>query len=100
MNYSSKQGGLNKKEITTESLYNIFHFDINLFIRLMTLNRVKLWCAVTFIKYLASVVSLIFLPKTSNLLNLAELAVNELPKSISKNNYQYYFFHSNYHYLL
>ena len=47
----------------------------------MTLNRVKLGRAVTFIKYLASIVSLIFLPKTliwnkitlrpSNLLNLA-----------------------------
>ena len=30
----------------------------------MTLNRVKLERAVTFMKYLASVVSLIFLPKT------------------------------------
>ena len=30
----------------------------------MTLNRVKLRRAVTFMKYLASVVSLIFLPKT------------------------------------
>ena len=30
----------------------------------MTLNRVKLGYAVTFIKYLASVVSLIFLPET------------------------------------
>ena len=50
------------------------------------LNRVKLRRAVTFMKYLASVVSLIFLPKTlicnkitfqlSNLLNLPELVVN------------------------
>ena len=49
----------------------------------MTLNRVKLGRAVTFMKYLASAVSLIFLSKTlilnkikfwpSNLLNLAEL---------------------------
>ena len=49
----------------------------------MTLNRVKLGRAVTFMKYLASVVSLIFLAKTliwnkitfpaSNSLNLAEL---------------------------
>ena len=30
----------------------------------MTLNRVKLGDAVTFMKYFASVVSLIFLPKT------------------------------------
>ena len=30
----------------------------------MTLNRVKLWRAVTFMEYLASVVSLMFLPKT------------------------------------
>ena len=59
----------------------------------MTLNRVKLGRAVTFMKYLASVVSLIFLPKiliwnkitfpTSDLLNFAELVGNEL-KSISK----------------
>ena len=65
----------------------------------MTLNRVKLGRTVTFMKYLASVVSLIFLPKTliwekitfriSNLLNLAELVINELTKitkSISKKN--------------
>ena len=60
----------------------------------MTLNCVKLACAVTFTKYLAGVVSLIFLAKTliwnvitfpsSNLLNLAELVVNESIKSISK----------------
>ena len=62
----------------------------------MTLNRVKLGRAVTFMKYLASVVPLIFLPKTlfwnkitfsaSNLLNFAELVENELMKSISKKN--------------
>ena len=62
----------------------------------MTLNRVKLGRAVTFMKYLASVVLLIFLPKTlfwnkitfsaSNLLNFAELVENELMKSISKKN--------------
>ena len=60
----------------------------------MTLNRVKLGRAVTFMKYLASVVSLMFLAKTliwnkitfpsSNLLNLAELVVNEPMKSIYK----------------
>ena len=60
----------------------------------MTPNRVKLVRAVTFMKYRADVVSLIFLPKAliwnnitfrlSNLLNLAELVVNELTKSISK----------------
>ena len=59
----------------------------------MTLNRVKLGCAVTFMKDVASAVSLKFLPKaliwnkitfpTSNLLNLAELVKNELMKSIS-----------------
>ena len=61
----------------------------------MTLNRVKLGRAVTFMKYLASVVTLIFLSKTliwnkimfpaSNLLNFAELIENELMESISKN---------------
>ena len=60
----------------------------------MTLNRVKLPRAVTFMKYLASVVSLTFLLKNliwneitfpaSNVLNLAELVVNELIRSISK----------------
>ena len=56
----------------------------------MTLNRVKLGRAVTFMKHLASVVSVIFLPKTliwnkitfppSNLLKFAELVENELMK--------------------
>ena len=65
--------------------------------RLMTLNRVKLGGAVTFMKYLASVVSLIFLPKTliwnkitflaSILLNFAELVENVLMKSICKKIY-------------
>ena len=60
----------------------------------MTLNHVKLGCAVTFMKYLASVVSLISLQKTlnwnkitfpaSNLLNLLELVINEFMKTISK----------------
>ena len=60
----------------------------------MTHSRVKLGRAVTFMKFLASAVSLIFLPKTliwnkitfpaSNSLNLAELVENELMKSISK----------------
>ena len=60
----------------------------------MTLNCVKLGPAVTFMKYLASVVSLMFLAKTliwnkitfpsSNLLNLSELVVNEPMKSIYK----------------
>ena len=49
----------------------------------MTLNRVKLGRVITFMKYLASIVSLIFLAKSliwnkitflaSNLLNFAEL---------------------------
>ena len=73
----------------------------------MTLNRVKLGRAVTFMKYLASVVSLIFLPKTliwnkitfpaSNLLSLAELVVNKPKKIIYKNNYQYSFSYLIYH---
>ena len=62
----------------------------------MTLNRVKLGRAVTFMKYLARVVSLIFLRKIlisnkitfrlSDSLNLAGLLVNDLKKSISKKN--------------
>ena len=60
----------------------------------MTLNRVKLGRAVTFMKYLASVVSLISLAKTliwnkitlpaSNSLNLAKLVENDLMKNIYK----------------
>ena len=60
----------------------------------MTLNCVKLWRQVTFMKYLASVVYLIFLPKTlmrnkttfpaSNSLTFAELLENEHMKNISK----------------
>ena len=56
----------------------------------MTPNRVKLGRTVTFMKYLASVVSLIFLPKTliwnkttfptSNSLNFAELMEIKLVK--------------------
>ena len=58
----------------------------------MTLNHIKLGRTVTFTKYLASVVSLIFLAKTLilnkitfpalNLLNFAELVEGELMKSI------------------
>ena len=60
----------------------------------MTLNGIKLGRAVTFAKYLASVVSLIFLTKTliwnkitfpaSNSLNFAELMENELMKRFSE----------------
>ena len=56
----------------------------------MTLNRVKLGRTVTFMRYRAGIVSLIFLPKTlnwnkvtflaSNSLNLEELVLNELMK--------------------
>ena len=59
----------------------------------MTLNHVKPGRAITFMRYLASVVSLIFLPKTliwnktpfpaPNLMNFAEFVQNELIKSIS-----------------
>ena len=60
----------------------------------MTLNLIKLGRTVIFMKYLASVVSSIFLPKTliwnaitfpaSNSLNFAELVENKLLKNISK----------------
>ena len=60
----------------------------------MTLNRVKLGRAVAFMKYLASIVSLLFLSKiliwnkitcpASNSLNFVELVANVLMKSISK----------------
>ena len=67
----------------------------------MTPNHVKLGSTITFMKYLASVVSLIFQPKTliwnkimlqaSNSPNLAKLVVNEPMKSIYKEIYQYFF---------
>ena len=73
----------------------------------MTLNRIKLGRAVTFMKYLAGLVSLIFLLKTliwykitfpaPSLLNHAELLVNEPVKSIYQKIYQYSFFYSIYH---
>ena len=60
----------------------------------MTLNRIELGRAVTFMKYFASLVSLIFLTKTliwnkitfpiSNSLKFAELVVNKSMKSIYK----------------
>ena len=68
----------------------------------MTLNCVTLGRAVTFMKYLASLVSLIFLAETliwnkipfpaSNLLNFAELIEKEPLKSIYKKIYQYSYF--------
>ena len=76
----------------------------------MALNRVKLGSAVTFMKYLARVVSLIFLWETlvwnkisfpsSNSLNLAEPMANEPMNSIYKKNYQYSFFYSIYQCLM
>ena len=68
----------------------------------MTVNRLKLERAVTFMKYLASLVSLIFLAKTLiwnkinfptlNLMNLAELAENEPMKNICQKIHQNSFF--------
>ena len=76
----------------------------------MTPNRVKLGCAVTFMKYLASEVCVILLPKTLtwnkimfpvlDSLNFAELVENELMKSISKKIYQYSFLNPIYRCLL
>ena len=99
------EGGLNN-----EIQLNLCEiFSILIFIRLVTLNCIKLGRTVTFMKYLASVVSLLFLPNTlvwnkitfwiSNTLNLAELVVNEITKSISKF-YQYSFLHPIFHCLL
>ena len=60
----------------------------------MSLNRVKLGRAVTFMKYLGSVIALIFLPRNliwnkitfsaSNLLIFAEPVENQFIKSVSK----------------
>ena len=90
--------------------YFAFSYLMNSIYSLMTLNRIKLGRAVTFTKYLASIISLIFLAKTlfwniatfpaSNSLNLAELVVNEPMKSIDKKIYQYSFFCLIYHCLM
>ena len=76
----------------------------------MTVNCLKLGPAVSFMKYLASVLSLIFLAKTLiwnkinfptlNLMNLAELVGNEPMKSIYQKNYQNSFFCLIYHCLM
>ena len=76
----------------------------------MTLIRIKLGRGVTFMKYLDSVVFLIFLPKTlicnkitflaSDLLNFAELLENEPMESISPKIYQYSFSYPIYRCLL
>ena len=76
----------------------------------MTLNGLNLGREVTFMKYFASVVSLIFLLKiltwnkitflASNFLNIAELVGNELIKSIYETFYQYFFFYPIYRFLL
>ena len=73
----------------------------------MVLNPVKLAVAVTFMKYLATAVSLMVLLKTligtkivfliSNLLKPAELVVDELRKTIFENVYQYSFLYLIYH---
>ena len=83
------QGGLNKKEIQLNPC-NIFLFSC----LMNSIFCVKLGRAVTFMKCLASVVSLIFLAKTliwnkirflvSNLLNFPELVENEPLKSVYK----------------
>ena len=81
-------------------IFSLIFNELYLHIHLMTVNRVKLWRAVTFMKYLASVVSLIFLAliwnkitlPASNSPNLTELVVNEPTKSISKKSCQYLFF--------
>ena len=63
----------------------------------MSLNFLKLGRAVTFMKDLANVVLLIFLPKTlvwshvPESLNFAELVVNELMKIMYKKSYRYSF---------
>ena len=76
----------------------------------MTVNRLKLGRAVTFMIYRASVVSLIFLAKTLiwnkinfptlNLMNLAELVENEPMKSIYQKLCQNSFFSLIYHCLI
>ena len=63
----------------------------------MTLNCIKLECAVTFKEYLEISKALIWNKTTfpaPNSLIFAELVENKLMKGISKNIYQYCFFYS------
>ena len=95
-------GFLQMIELNLCNIFSVMIFKKTLFICIMTLNRVKIERAVTFMKYLADVVSLIFQPKTliwnkitfpaSNSLNHAELVQMSL-KSISINIHQYPFFY-------
>ena len=92
VNEGEKQGGLQEGN-TTESCCNILPNDLS------RKTRVR----ITIMKYLASVVSLIFLLKTLiwnkttfpviKFAEFAELEENELMKSISKKFYQYSFFY-------
>ena len=76
----------------------------------MTINRVKLGSAVTFMKCLLAWYLLVILAKTftwnktmfpaSNSLHLPVLVVNEPTKSIYKDHYQYSFAYSIYHCLM
>ena len=108
------QGGLNNKEIQVSpcNIFSILIFN-KLCLLAEWLNRIILGRAVTFMKYLVSVVSLIFLIfllKTlirnkatlpaSNSLNLAELVVDELMRNISQKIYQYCIFYLIYHCLI
>ena len=66
----------------------------------MALNRPKLRCTITFMKYFASLVCLLLLSEilvqskitfwALNSLNLSEMVANELMKSISKKSYSIY----------
>ena len=99
VNEGEKQGGLQEGN-TTESCCNILPNDLS------RKTRVR----ITIMKYLASVVSLIFLLKTliwnkltfpaSDSLNFAELVKNELMKSVAIKNYQYSYFYPVYRWLL
>ena len=99
VNEGEKQGGLQEGN-TTESCCNILPNDLS------RKTRVR----ITIMKYLASVVSLIFLLKTliwnkltfpaSDSLNFAELVKNELMKSVAIKNYQYSYFYPAYRWLL
>ena len=84
----SHQGRLNRKNIKLNigNALLILIFNEIIFTIIMTLNHVKLGCTVAFMQYLASIVSLIFVPQIliqnkitfllPNSLKLAELVIN------------------------
>ena len=80
-NHDSKIGMITSSDQASAGHSKYYFLKVNI----KEYYHAKFQRAGTFMKYLMF--------RLSNLMNLAELVVNELTKSISKNIYQYSFFH-------